>query len=109
MKGDGQGCRRYRGTGGAEKCRGAGGGRRKKRAASADGAKRRGVERETGIEPGTASLGSWHSTAELLPPREQIMYSGEGTYCQRRSKPMDEINCRPPGNSSRATPHSSEQ
>ena len=39
------------------------------------------VERETGIEPATSSLGSWHSTAELLPPREQmqmIMYSGEG-------------------------------
>ena len=25
------------------------------------------VERETGIEPATSSLGSWHSTAELLP------------------------------------------
>src|SRR5206468_13028785 len=24
-------------------------------------------ERETGIEPATSSLGSWHSTAELLP------------------------------------------
>jgi len=30
------------------------------------------VERETGIEPATSSLGSWHSTAELLPPREQM-------------------------------------
>ena len=26
------------------------------------------VERETGIEPATSSLGSWRSTAELLPP-----------------------------------------
>ncbi len=26
-----------------------------------------GMERETGIEPATSSLGSWHSTAELLP------------------------------------------
>jgi hypothetical protein len=26
------------------------------------------MERETGIEPATSSLGSWHSTAELLPP-----------------------------------------
>src|SRR5712691_1351299 len=26
------------------------------------------LERETGIEPATSSLGSWHSTAELLPP-----------------------------------------
>jgi hypothetical protein len=25
------------------------------------------VERETGIEPVTSSLGSWRSTAELLP------------------------------------------
>ena len=25
------------------------------------------LERETGIEPATSSLGSWHSTAELLP------------------------------------------
>jgi hypothetical protein len=28
----------------------------------------RNVERETGIEPATSSLGSWRSTAELLPP-----------------------------------------
>ena len=27
------------------------------------------LERETGIEPATSSLGSWHSTAELLPLR----------------------------------------
>jgi hypothetical protein len=26
------------------------------------------MERETGIEPATSSLGSWRSTAELLPP-----------------------------------------
>ena len=26
------------------------------------------LERETGIEPATSSLGSWRSTAELLPP-----------------------------------------
>ena len=25
------------------------------------------LERETGIEPATSSLGSWRSTAELLP------------------------------------------
>jgi hypothetical protein len=25
------------------------------------------MERETGFEPATSSLGSWHSTAELLP------------------------------------------
>ncbi len=27
------------------------------------------MERETGIEPATSSLGSWRSTAELLPPK----------------------------------------
>jgi hypothetical protein len=26
------------------------------------------LERETGLEPVTSSLGSWHSTTELLPP-----------------------------------------
>src|ERR1700681_399255 len=26
------------------------------------------MERETGAEPATSSLGSWHSTTELLPP-----------------------------------------
>src|SRR5215469_5918648 len=26
-----------------------------------------GLERETGLEPATSSLGSWHSTTELLP------------------------------------------
>ena len=31
-------------------------------------ASQRNLERETGIEPATSSLGSWHSTAELLPP-----------------------------------------
>jgi hypothetical protein len=30
------------------------------------------VERETGIEPATSSLGSWRSTTELLPPLEPI-------------------------------------
>ncbi len=25
------------------------------------------LERETGLEPATSSLGSWHSTTELLP------------------------------------------
>jgi hypothetical protein len=29
---------------------------------------RKEMERETGIEPATSSLGSWRSTAELLPP-----------------------------------------
>ena len=32
------------------------------------------MERETGIEPATSSLGSWHSTAELLPLGRQILH-----------------------------------
>jgi hypothetical protein len=33
------------------------------------------VERETGFEPATSSLGSWHSTTELLPLARQLKYS----------------------------------
>ena len=29
------------------------------------------MERETGIEPATSSLGSWRSTAELLPLKSE--------------------------------------
>ena len=32
------------------------------------------MERETGIEPATSSLGSWHSTAELLPRSWIVRY-----------------------------------
>ncbi len=32
------------------------------------------LERETGVEPATSSLGSWHSTTELLPPRVIFNY-----------------------------------
>ena len=32
------------------------------------------MERETGIEPVTSSLGSWRSTSELLPPCYKIYY-----------------------------------
>src|SRR5208283_6018529 len=30
------------------------------------------MERETGLEPATSSLGSWHSTTELLPLVERL-------------------------------------
>jgi hypothetical protein len=30
------------------------------------------MERETGIEPATSSLGSWRSTAELLPLKHSV-------------------------------------
>src|ERR1700730_2031974 len=32
------------------------------------------MERETGFEPATSSLGSWHSTTELLPLNRQLKY-----------------------------------
>src|SRR5438477_12171017 len=32
------------------------------------------MERETGFEPATSSLGSWHSTTELLPPACILCY-----------------------------------
>jgi hypothetical protein len=32
------------------------------------------MERETGLEPATSSLGSWHSTTELLPLTGGISY-----------------------------------
>ena len=33
------------------------------------------LERETGLEPATSSLGSWHSTTELLPLSQHYKYS----------------------------------
>ena len=36
------------------------------------------LERETGIEPATSSLGSWRSTAELLPLGRQSDFSSCG-------------------------------
>jgi hypothetical protein len=33
------------------------------------------MERETGFEPATSSLGSWHSTTELLPPENSFQVS----------------------------------
>src|ERR1700730_15595258 len=35
------------------------------------------MERETGVEPATSSLGSWHSTTELLPLSQRPKYSME--------------------------------
>src|SRR6266568_6421871 len=45
------------------------------------------LERETGIEPATSSLGSWRSTAELLPlnnPRLPL----RGKAMQRKRSPL---------------------
>jgi DNA-binding CsgD family transcriptional regulator len=33
------------------------------------------MERETGFEPATSSLGSWHSTTELLPLSRRLKYT----------------------------------
>jgi hypothetical protein len=37
------------------------------------------LERETGVEPATSSLGSWHSTTELLPPSYAFRYFTESS------------------------------
>ena len=44
------------------------------------------MERETGLEPVTSSLGSWHSTTELLPPEIVFNYlaESEGLNSQAR-------------------------
>jgi hypothetical protein len=36
------------------------------------------LERETGVEPATSSLGSWHSTTELLPLWFLCKYNNNG-------------------------------
>src|SRR5579872_3694369 len=36
------------------------------------------MERETGLEPATSSLGSWHSTTELLPLNSHPKYRTKG-------------------------------
>src|SRR5580692_4107535 len=43
------------------------------------------MERETGIEPATSSLGSWRSTAELLPLTRFIVayYHAKVRFCAR--------------------------
>ena len=39
------------------------------------------MERETGVEPATSSLGSLHSTTELLPPlRRPGLFRAEGDF-----------------------------
>src|SRR5579863_7284179 len=42
------------------------------------------MERETGLEPATSSLGSWHSTTELLP-LSAISYLAESVRLPRPS------------------------
>jgi hypothetical protein len=41
------------------------------------------MERETGLEPATSSLGSWHSTTELLPPSVKSSYLVESVRLPR--------------------------
>ncbi len=40
------------------------------------------MERATGVEPATSSLGSWHSTAELRPPASKSRVAA--AHCQIR-------------------------
>jgi hypothetical protein len=45
------------------------------------------MERETGIEPVTSSLGSWRSTAELLPlaeSKQSLALDDDRNNCGRR-------------------------
>jgi hypothetical protein len=42
------------------------------------------MERETGFEPATSSLGSWHSTTELLPPAFFSMTSRTNFHSEHR-------------------------
>jgi hypothetical protein len=44
------------------------------------------MERETGLEPATSSLGSWHSTTELLPHACVFSYLPE-------SKDLKSLTC----------------
>ncbi len=50
----------------------------------ADGKVGQNLERETGIEPATSSLGSWRSTAELLPPEGLHDFSSRGESRKRK-------------------------
>ena len=79
MKGDEQGCRRY------SECRGCGTVQKVQKVQGVQ--KVREMERETGIEPATSSLGSWHSTAELLPLCWQVCYFEEIKYLKRMTTP----------------------
>ena len=54
------------------------------------------LERATGIEPVTSSLGSWHSTAELRPLNgtvEDMFYMELTGTCQRAPYDMSEMAC----------------
>jgi hypothetical protein len=51
------------------------------------------MERETGIEPATSSLGSWRSTAELLPLRatEKLVYHRDKFGSKTRGMPRHPV------------------
>ena len=46
------------------------------------------LERETGLEPATSSLGSWHSTTELLPLKSRRNLNKNGSCRQRQKRPV---------------------
>src|ERR1035441_5776874 len=54
------------------------------------------MERETGLEPATSSLGSWHSTTELLPLKSDrllatwpLFYAANGLAINRHAQQTD--------------------
>jgi hypothetical protein len=50
-----------------------------------------GLERETGFEPATSSLGSWHSTPELLPLHVQIKSIPKINFAWQDVKPKAKL------------------
>jgi hypothetical protein len=53
------------------------------------------MERETGIEPATSSLGSWRSTAELLPliyEMKMIKQCRQGCSTRWKSSTLTPLN-----------------
>ena len=51
------------------------------------------LERETGFEPATSSLGSWHSTTELLPPEIVFNYLAESEDLTARPASLSSLSC----------------
>ena len=47
------------------------------------------MERETGIEPATSSLGSWHSTSELLPHALKDIAEGDALSTEKYNHASD--------------------
>ena len=53
------------------------------------------LERETGFEPATSSLGSWHSTTELLPPFGASLYLAHSKRDPASPSRLSDLYCLP--------------